>query len=60
MINAQPLHPPRGRPEKENVFVLLQGCFPGNLLLCHSSRNPKIFWSQHSQNLIGGTDPLVK
>ena len=36
-------------------IALLQGCFPENSLLCHSPRDPKHFWPQHSQNLVGGT-----
>ena len=35
-------------------IALLQGCFPENSLLCHSPRDPKHFWPQHSQNPVGG------
>ena len=36
-------------------LALFQGCFPENSLLCHSQRDPKDFWPQHSQNLVRGT-----
>ena len=44
------------RPPPPPTFlkiVLCQGCFPGNSLLCHSPRHPKLFWPRHSQNLVG-------
>ena len=41
-------------------ITLLQICFPENSLLCHSPRDPKPFWPQHSQNLVGGTWKLKR
>ena len=35
-------------------IVFCKGYFPGNSLLCHSSKHPKLFWPRHSQNLVGG------
>ena len=34
-------------------IVLCQGCFPGNPLLCHSPRHPKLLCFRHTQNLGG-------
>ena len=36
-----------------NRTFTCQGSFPGNPLLCHFSRHSKLFWSRHSQNLVG-------
>ena len=38
-------------------IILCKWCFPTNKLLCHSLRHPKLFWSRHSQNLVG--DPRI-
>ena len=45
----------RGEPTFTEI-VLCREFLPGNLLLCRSPRHPKLFWPQHSQNLVG--DPI--